>query len=468
VVTAIKREKIDHGMDPILPAALALGGVLFYGYLFSRWRLRSWQRMAMQCAKQGHLHGVKVYGWAWKWEIQGQAGPLKVKIASTRHNSQVVIVIPGPPDFSEVSIRRESKTLWKTREIEIGSEAFDDTFFITGPVKLVYALLDAETRDQLLRVNRAFTVPGSRLQIAGGELLAETVDDQIPLILPRLLNVGERFARPVDVERRLARNATHDPEAGVRLQNLLLLIRELPEDWRTLKVLRTARSDKSPEIRLRAGKALGPEGYPTLLQLAESLKNDDVSAEAVSVLGRELSFERTKTILFSALRHHHPQTVRACLETLGRGGDASAVGVLVEVMEHEQEESAAFAAQALGTVGSPAAEGPLILALQRDQANLRVAAANALGHVGSQAAVLPLKEAAERFPRDPELNLATRQAIAEIQSRLQGATPGQLSLAGAEVGQLSLAQGEAGQLSLATDQVGQLSISGTEETTEEA
>jgi len=42
-----------------------------------------------------------------------------------------------------------------------------------------------------------------------------------------------------------------------------------------------------------------------------------------------------------------------------------------------------------------------------------------------------------------------RQAIAEIQSRLAGAAPGQLSLAAGESGQLSLAEGEEGQLSLA-------------------
>jgi hypothetical protein len=72
--------------------------------------------------------------------------------------------------------------------------------------------------------------------------------------------------------------------------------------------------------------------------------------------------------------------------------------------------------------------------------------------------VLPLKETAERFESDPDLSRATRQAIAEIQSRLPGASPGQLSLAGAEVGQLSLAQGDAGQLSLVNDPGGQLSL----------
>lgn len=81
-----------------------------------------------------------------------------------------------------------------------------------------------------------------------------------------------------------------------------------------------------------------------------------------------------------------------------------------------------------------------------------MAAANALGRIGSVAAVLPLREAAERSWLDRELRRVTRLAIAEIQSRLQGASPGQLSLA----------QAEAGQLSLATNPAGQLSFSGAE------
>jgi HEAT repeat protein len=182
-----------------------------------------------------------------------------------------------------------------------------------------------------------------------------------------------------------------------------------------------------------------------------------VSSQAIAFLGRELSYERTIAILDRALRRYLVQTARACLKTLGRWGPA-AMDKLTEVMASEYGEISTAAAVALGEIGSPAAEPSLVLALQREQADLRVAAANALSRVGSAPAVLPLKEAAERFPRDPELRRATRQAIATIQSRLQGASPGQLSLAGAEAGQLSLAEAETGQLSLATDMGGQLSF----------
>ena len=108
-----------------------------------------------------------------------------------------------------------------------------------------------------------------------------------------------------------------------------------------------------------------------------------------------------------------------------------------------------------------APEPALILALQREPMGLQVAAANALARVGSPAAVLPLKEAAESFHFAQDLRKAARQAIAAIQSRLPGASPGQLSMAEVETGQLSLAP-EAGQLSFATDPAGQLSLAPAE------
>jgi HEAT repeat protein len=189
-----------------------------------------------------------------------------------------------------------------------------------------------------------------------------------------------------------------------------------------------------------------------LFELAESLEDDAVSAEAVSILDRTLPCERTQSILFDALHRRRLQTARACLEALGKSGDAAAIDALAKVIALEKGELATVAALALGTTGSPAAEPTLLLALQREEADLWIAAASALGRVGSAEAVLPLKEAAERSWLDLELRRATRQAMAEIQSRLSGASPGQLSLAGTEAGQLSLAADPAGQLSLPSEE----------------
>jgi HEAT repeat protein len=179
-------------------------------------------------------------------------------------------------------------------------------------------------------------------------------------------------------------------------------------------------------------------------------------AAAVSALGRRFATERAVEGLDRALRSRHFETARACIEVLGTG-DQAAVEPLVTALAVETGVIAASAASALGALQAPAAEQPLIRALWREAPGLRVAAAEALGRSGSTAAVLPLKQAADRYP-DTAFRRAVRQAIAEIQARLPGASPGQLSLAAAESGQLSLADESSGQLSLVTGQAGHLSL----------
>jgi len=63
---------------------------------------------------------------------------------------------------------------------------------------------------------------------------------------------------------------------------------------------------------------------------------------------------------------------------------------------------------------------------------------------------VPLKEAEARAAGSA-FSRAARQAIAEIQARLPGASPGQLSMASGEAGSLSLVEDERGRLSLPSD-----------------
>lgn len=437
-------------MDPVTPALIG-SGVLLSGFLYKYWRLLHWQRIVTSCG----LSVVKVSSpFALRKTIEARRGTLAVRIKGALHDkggARVVITIPGPPGFSGLRLRNEHYKPLGAREIEVGDKSFDRLFYIEGPMRLALPLFNEKARRLLITAGTEILSFGKPLEIRGGELRVDTVDRDLATVLPLLLDIGEQLAQPMDVAQRLAENATLDPEAGVRSTNLLLLARGYSGEPGTLEVLRSASSDPSPEVRLRAARELGAEGRDVLLELAENPADDALSAQAISILGPELPFERAKAILVHALRRRRHQTARACVESLGRSGDAMAVGVLAKVMTREKGELATAAALALRTAGSPAAEGALIQTLLRDQKDLQVAAASALGPLGSPAAVLPLKELAERFEGDPEITRATRQAIAEIQSRLPGASPGQLSLAGAEVGQLTLAPGEAGQLSLSED-----------------
>ncbi|HYU31630.1 MAG TPA: HEAT repeat domain-containing protein [Thermoanaerobaculia bacterium] len=246
--------------------------------------------------------------------LLARAGPVEVRIGESESSDREVQVAIAAPELSEMRIhRRETVHPYQyswAPENATGDAQFDSAFFIEGPPALVLAVLDARTRTVLLWLSTR-----SRLALSLGEVRAEMPPRDLSSTLPYLLEIGGRLAQPLDLARCLAENAHRDPEAGVRLQNLTVLARELPGSPATLEALRAACSDPSPEVRLRAAQELGDE-------------------------------------------------------------------------------------------------------LQR----------------------------------------AARQAIAEIQSRLPGASPGQLSLAGTEAGQLSLAQIEEGQLSLVPEKAGRLSL----------
>ena len=435
-----------------------LVGVLIFGAMFwlyhrlsgrvpqpHRDRRQDWKDAVDRCGLR--IAGDRAY------PLTARGGPVEVRIETFGQATRIVVEVPVVPAFEGVRIHPQSVP--PAPEVKIGDPGFDDAFSIEGPALELFALLDADTRRRMRAVNAA-----GRLEISPGRIEAVIPSsEQAYDVLPSLLEIGKRLGTPVDFQRSLVENVERDSEGGVRLQNLLLLLREFPGSPSTLEALRAACSDRSPATRLRAARELGAEGRDALLELAHSSVDDAVSAEALSSLDRELPFERTKALLENAWSTGRLKTALACVEMLGRGG-AAAVGLLAEVLAQQNVELAAAAASSLEATGSPDAEPSLIQALQHEEAEVRVAAARALGHIGSVAAVLPLQEAAERSRLDLELRRATRQAIAEIHSRLQGASPGQLSLAGAEMGQLSLAQAEEGQLSLATDPAGQLSLSG--------
>jgi hypothetical protein len=358
----------------------------------------------------------------------------------------VVATVQGPPELSQVVIRRE----WvkRTDDIEIGDGGFDDAFVVQGPLAFVCALLDAPVR----RMLREASVE-HKLTVAGGKLRIHVREEQLPIFLELFRDLGQRFAETGDVPRRLAQNVEKDPEPGVRLRNLLVLVREYPDSPTMAEALRSAIRDPRAKVRLQAALELGPEGRDVLLELAEKLEEDDVSAQAVTALGSSLPLERLQSVLAGAQKQRRLETARACLEALGGLGGA-AVETLAQVAEQERFDLAAAAARALGATGDPAAEPSLLAALERDSPELQTAAAEALGRVGYAAAVLPLQEAAERTGA---LRKAAREAIAAIQARLEGAAPGQLTLTTTDAGQLSLAP-EAGQLSLASDPAGRLSL----------
>src|SRR5262245_3921329 len=98
--------------SPILRIAIASRNL--FGAEQRSLHLRVWQDAASAC-------GLQNVGFP-KWSrLSARAGPMSVTIEKygAEQSTQIVVWVPGPPDFQRVSIRRES-LLEEGRGIEIG------------------------------------------------------------------------------------------------------------------------------------------------------------------------------------------------------------------------------------------------------------------------------------------------------------------------------------------------------------
>ena len=397
--------------------------------------------------------------------LQPRDVPLKVRVTTDmgRSQSSTRIVVDGV--CARLTLRRELPREWRggefrstsmpaAPELETGDLQFDAQFFILGPPTLVHAMLDAETRRRL-RALTAYEPPGEAA-VEQGSLRVD-----LPLtygVYPQAVEergkqavaLARRLLEPKDVARRLAENSQRDPDPRVRLRNLNAAVREDPSNPMTRALLRAAAADKDLEVRLRAALALGEEGREALLSLVEDPHADDASVETAlealdvfvpeAVLGRVLLRSVGAGLSDTP---GQPRAARACLHALARLRTEHAVSRL-QALLLANAFLAGDTARALGEIGGEEAEAVLVGALGCDVAASRVAAAKVLGAVGTIGAVPALREA-ER--RGGELRRLAREAISDIQARVQGA-PGAVSLAGAEAGQVSIAEDSAGRVSL--------------------
>ncbi len=444
-------------MEPLfgLIAAAVAASIL---YLVTSERRRAHLRVWRQAAARVGLTDVEEAegGFFEGAFLIGRAGDLRVRLEGYRRGKYergTKIVVTGlGHGAGGLSLRREGlstaieKRFVGEREIEIGDPSFDEEYFVQGRAPLAVALLDPETRRRvgaLLR-NRIAMPTGGWVDVdaslSDGVLEVRVKEsgfsgsrERIPDILAVVLEVGERLVAPRDVAARIAEKLRAESSAGARVESVRVLAREFPQHPATRDALLAGCQDPSEEVRLRAAVALGEEGRSTLLDLVERTgTGDSCAARAVTALADRLPAERAEAALRRALGGAgRPRTAQACLEALAFLGRTEAEGLIMEALRHED-----------GAVA--------------------VAAARALGKTGTVAAVPALREAAEP---GGQMRSAARQAIAEIQARLTGAEPGQLTLASGEAGALSLAEeeGEPGRLSLADGAEEAAPTSGNEE-----
>jgi HEAT repeat protein len=414
--------------------------------------------------------------------VIGKKGPFRIALRSIAHpDSGVSLTIGGlGHSTAELALRRHDADRFdpavESTKVETVDPELAHRVYTCGDERLVRALLTAETRGRLLAPPMEDLV--RRLSVVAGELHAEVRAaqlDQLPVVLGRLLDLARALARPESIPERLAYNARRDPLPEVRAANLVLLQREYAVLTAAEDALRDACQDGDASVRLQAAALMGEEGRDALLSVFMSTEASPAEIiRAVALLGESLPKKDALLLLeetLQAMKHVPSEAIAqngereeggegeetepglrhlalALIDVLGRIGGADVVETIAPALQHEDGDLAMAAATALGRAGDPAAERPLIEALDRDAPLLRAAVATALGKVGTVKAVGPLRQAGRFY--NVTLQGAARQAIAEIQSRIEGASPGQLALAEHEGGQLSLT--DEGQVSLADDE----------------
>lgn len=377
----------------------------------------------------------------------GRYQPSKLRMmlrgTSTLNLRPEVTGLPDEPSFG----------IFEPAEIQIGDQAFDNQLYVAGPEETLHAVLDAETRLKLRELIGGYIpLPGrprgalrAEVVIKYGDAVAdfglwqrEVVRTELGGVLQALGDVLGRLEFSGDRPRRILENQVTEPEGRVRLENLRFLTTRYRRHPAVAEAVKRACADENEDVQLFAAlRRGGAEGLALLTDIASrEWSSDGCASQAVKELGRRLPRERLHAILSHALRTHRVETAVSCMESLARSADAEAISAIVRVLAVEQGRLAQEAVRALGLSGLAAAEAPLLVALGRPE--IKLGAISALGQVGTARAVPSLKDA-EGGLFDATFKRAARQAIAEIQSRLHGASPGQLSLATDAQGQLSMA-----------------------------
>jgi hypothetical protein len=391
--------------------------------------------------------------------MSGRIGGRRITVDDTsaqggQHGSMPAteIVVSGglPADLllrAEVSILGIVTT---SGGVSLGDQDFDSRIRVAGDLAVASAVLDHDTRRDLPHLlQHGSRLDAGRLHI----MLDDRVDDSRVLrtAIETALDLADRLTPPEDLSARLGEIGCSDPVAGVRRTALAALVEHDPAGPISRDALRRALGDADPEVRITAASAVGSEGLPSLIAVAgDPATAPATAARAVLALGSDLPLGLADRLLDRAREESRRELALAVAHGLGRVGDDAAIARLSELLERE-DTLACAAADALGATGSPSAETPLLASVERGSAKLRHRAVVALGQVGTVAAVPALREALAAHSLDRGLREAARAATAEIQSRLDDAEAGQLSLSTREGGELALADELEGSVSLEED-----------------
>ncbi len=285
-----------------------------------------------------------------------------------------------------------------------------------------------------------------RLRLSGSGVVSD------PIELAEIVRAAVRIARSLPRTRdesidRLRKAAMTDENAEARARAQRRLVAAHREEPGVRDIALAALTAAHPGLRLAAAQSVGAAGASTLSALASNPTwFEKLRCDALGSLEPFFDVDRDVPLLAEILRARAPG--RLLLLAVGLAGRRRVADLLPELdrlAEGSSKTMSQAIVQALSEIG-PAAEDSLSRLLSHRAAETRLAAAKALGQAGTAASVERLR-ALETSGGD--LRRAARAAIAAIQSRLEGATPGQLSVADAADphGALSPAEDREGGLS---------------------
>lgn len=330
--------------------------------------------------------------------------------------------------------------------VDVGDAEFGKLVHLRGPEDLVVATLSHATREAVLRL----VLMGGEVRPEGevflrheGRLRRTRLLDDVVAVLAAVAKALTAL-RPDGIPAALAANAANDPEPGVRLRNLRMLLAKHRDSSEALKAAAKALDDPFPALRLAGATfAKDPQTLRALVSDASidaglrasalsELHDDDPETLAVAL---DSGAEELQAVALRAVAHAREVSLLPRVLALAGAGDVAAEA----------------AAKALGAFDDPRVLPALLtLLLKRKSAAVQRAAAWSLGQVGTVDEVEPLMLFLDS--PDAEVRETARLAIRRIQGRLGNPGEGRLSVvSSAEHGALSVA-GPEGAVSLPEDE----------------
>jgi len=321
-------------------------------------------------------------------------------------------------DRVDVSLRADGELGF---DFLIGDDRFDTKINARGNEVACRAVLDADARAAALNafsmLQKLRIEDGVALWRFDGPLYAV---ESLETALDRMIPAVKGFVLASADVGRIAEHVATDPSAGVRLRCLELLVRTFPNRAETAAAIRSGFADTDGEVKLVAASRLGEEGWAVILESTGAAQPEPVRERAIREIGRQFPFEQAMPILRRAIADPMVNVRIAAIETLAEHHPEELVKVAVRSGAPFEVQQALLAAAS--KVGAKAELVLLALAERGDDA-IRFDAIVSLASVGTVAAIPRLREIGVAA-----LKNIIETTVAEIQARLEGAEPGQLTI----------------------------------------